>query len=184
MSNKTRTNLVGLFTMLSIVFTILQSAFSVGSPLSGQTLIVVSALIMFINIAITAAKQYVSKLILNQATRATFGALIVSIVLGFIDIVNVFNFSETISQWARWGLTLIVTIINAISEYLYPSQFSKLTESFYIINENGQYLSSYNGNGGNTWDTKTNAIIFTDLELANIIAKQTGNGAVVPSKGF
>ena len=89
--------------------------------LSEMTTKIVLGTILMLTVIATALRQFYSVSVDNNALNITWIVLAVTIIGGVCDFIGVLPISENTSTWLKFILTLVVTILNALSKVLWPS---------------------------------------------------------------
>lgn len=122
-------NLSRLFTFLILMITVFQASVT-AMPIADKTII--SAVLLFLAIALAAAKQAVSVEVNSKNAKwATIIVLVIAIIGGINDakLIDIVHFSETTSQWLRVGVTLLVATLDQASKTFFPTFEAKRIES-------------------------------------------------------
>lgn len=114
---------VKLLTILALFFTAIQ-LYVPEMPISQESQMIVSAIVMFLVTGTTIWKQKLSECINNSALIPTVILGIVATLGGLNELVKVFPINEVTGQWIRLSITGITALLNASSETLFPSSKS------------------------------------------------------------
>jgi VanZ family protein len=99
-------------------------------PIEDKT--VISAVLLFLAIALAAAKQAVSVEVNSRNAKwATIIVLVIAIIGGINEagLIDIAKFSEKTSQWIRVGLTLLVAMLDQASKTFFPTHEAKVIEA-------------------------------------------------------
>lgn len=120
-----KTNAIGVITIIVLLLTTLQGLIPT-IPITNETTITIfSAVILFVVNGLTLIKNYLSIEINNVANKAALILLIVAILGGLNDLFGVISFSDTVSQWLRFGLTFVIAFLNLAAKLLFPTPETK-----------------------------------------------------------
>lgn len=123
-------NLERLFTLFVVLLSTLQTAIP-SLPISNpNTITLVSAIVMFLVVGLTAWKQYFSVEITNASLIPTVIIAIVATLGGLNDLIGAFHISPALGQWIRFAVTAVVTILNVVSKELWPSPAAKAIKEY------------------------------------------------------
>lgn len=118
-----------LFSFMVMLVTVLQTAIT-AMPLEDKT--VISAVLLFLTIALTSVKQIVSVEVNSKQSRWAIGILLAVAIAGGINeagLIEVFKFKDaSTSQWIRVGLTFLVATLDEAAKTFFPSEESKIIE--------------------------------------------------------
>lgn len=117
-----------MFTFLVVTMTALQGVIPQMPVDSESTRTIISAIVMFIVVTLTAIKQYYSVEIRNGAIWPTLIVALVAVLGGANDLINVVPVNETMGQWLRFGITTMSMILAVSSKSLWPTTESKEVE--------------------------------------------------------
>lgn len=121
----TRLKLTRFLTLLILIFTTAQGSI-VGMPIQSElTKTIVSAVLMFIVVALTALNQYFSVEIRNGSIWPTLIIALLAILGGLNSLIDAVPISLILGQWLRFFLTLASAILNIASKTLFPSPEGK-----------------------------------------------------------
>lgn len=118
-----------LLSYLVGVVTVMQTAIT-AIPIEDKT--VVSAVFLFLAIALTAAKQSVSVEVNWRKSKWPTIILLVIAILGAVNeagLIDIANFSAATSQWIRVGLTFIVLSLDEAVKTFFPTYEAKRIET-------------------------------------------------------
>jgi hypothetical protein len=124
MNLNTKTRLANIFTALVSVLAICQT-FLTHPPFSEHLVVIGSAVLTYVIMALTTWKQYLSPEISNNGATVTIWIAVIATVTGLADLFNVFSFSETTSIYIKLAISVAVSIINILSKQLFPSLLQK-----------------------------------------------------------
>lgn len=129
MAQITRSTVTRIFTGILVFLTTIQAAVP-QMPLGNEnTGTLISAIIMFLVVAFTAWKQYLSVEIRNGAILPTIIVAVVATLGGLNDLVNVIHLSATGNQWVRLAITSTSMMLGIFSKTLWPTDESKQIEA-------------------------------------------------------
>lgn len=117
-----------MFTFLVVTMTALQGVIPQMPVDSESTRTVISAIVMFIVVALTALKQFYSVEIRNGAIWPTIIVAAVAVLGGANDLINAIHVNDTLGQWLRFGITTASMILAVSSKSLWPTTESKQVE--------------------------------------------------------
>jgi len=128
MQQITRSGVTRLFTGILVFLTTVQAAVP-QMPISNESSrAIVSAILMFLVVAFTAWKQYLSVEIRNAAIWPTVIVAVIATLGGLNDLINVIPLSPTTNQWVRLIITTITMMLGIFSKSLWPTDESKAIE--------------------------------------------------------
>lgn len=125
MNQAAKLKLASLFTVIVTVLATAQGTFLTNPPFTENAIFVASTVITYLIMALTAWKQYLSPEISQAGIKVTLIAAIVATLAGLGDLVGIFKVSETTAQWIKWGISLVVMVLNIWSKGFFPSEFQK-----------------------------------------------------------
>ena len=115
--------LLNLFTMLVAIFTLFQGLIP-SLPIPDTT--VVSAIVMFLVLALTAWRQAFSQIINNAALWPTIIIAAIATIGGLNDLFDVFSISNIAGQWIRFSITALTAVLNLLSTTFWPIKDKKI----------------------------------------------------------
>ncbi len=115
--------LLNLFTMLVAIFTLFQGLIP-SLPIPDTT--VVSAIVMFLVLALTAWRQAFSQIINNAALWPTIIIAAIATIGGLNDLFDVFSISDIAGQWIRFSITALTAVLNLLSTTFWPIKDKKI----------------------------------------------------------
>ena len=115
--------LLNLFTMLVAIFTLFQGLIP-SLPIPDTT--VVSAIVMFLVLALTAWRQAFSQIINNAALWPTIIIAAIATIGGLNDLFDVFSISDIAGQWIRFSITALTAVLNLLSTTYWPIKDKKI----------------------------------------------------------
>jgi len=115
--------LLNLFTMLVAIFTLFQGLIP-SLPIPDTT--VVSAIVMFLVLALTAWRQAFSQIINNAALWPTIIIAAIATIGGLNDLFGVFSISDIAGQWIRFSITALTAVLNLLSTTFWPIKDKKI----------------------------------------------------------
>ena len=115
--------LLNLFTMLVAIFTLFQGLIP-SLPIPDTT--VVSAIVMFLVLALTAWRQAFSRIINNAALWPTIIIAAIATIGGLNDLFDVFSISDIAGQWIRFSITALTAVLNLLSTTFWPIKDKKI----------------------------------------------------------
>ena len=115
--------LLNLFTMLVAIFTLFQGLIP-SLPIPDTT--VVSAIVMFLVLALTAWRQAFSQIITNAALWPTIIIAAIATIGGLNDLFGVFSISDIAGQWIRFSITALTAVLNLLSTTFWPIKDKKI----------------------------------------------------------
>ena len=115
--------LLNLFTMLVAIFTLFQGLIP-SLPIPDTT--VVSAIVMFLVLALTAWRQAFSQIINNAALWPTIIIPAIATIGGLNDLFGVFSISDIAGQWIRFSITALTAVLNLLSTTFWPIKDKKI----------------------------------------------------------
>ena len=121
-----KTRIANILTALAFVFATVQT-FLTNPPFTAGTIAVVGAIMTYAVLLTTTWKQYLSPEVTNAGARVTLWIALAATLTGVLDMLNVIHFSAIASQYIKWGITVIVAIINILSKQIFPSDMQKDT---------------------------------------------------------
>ncbi len=124
MNAATKLRLANIFTTLVMIIAIIQTFFTT-PPFTPHAVYVWGAVLAYLAMALTTWKQYLSPEISNTGGQITLWIAVAATITGVLDLLNVFDWSADTEKWIKWGVTVVVAIINVLSKQLFPSQLQK-----------------------------------------------------------
>lgn len=115
--------LLNLFTMLVAIFTLFQGLIP-SLPIPDTT--VVSAIVMFLVLALTAWRQAFSQIINNAALWPTIIIAAIATIGGLNDLFGRFSISDIAGQWIRFSITALTAVLNLLSTTFWPIKDKKI----------------------------------------------------------
>ena len=123
MNEAAKLRLASIFTTIVAILTSIQGAFLTSPPFTEQFIFTASAVITYVVMALTAWKQYLSPEISDAGIKTTLAVAIIATIAGIGDLLGVFNVSSSTSQWIKWGISVVVMVLNIFSKGLFPSSY-------------------------------------------------------------
>lgn len=113
-----------ILTTLSVAVVIIQTLLT-NPPFTPHAIYVGGLVLTYLSLVITKWKQYLSPDVNNTGGQVTVVIAIIATVAGVLDLLQVFNIAESTSQWIKWAVTVVVTLLNVLSKQLFPSDLQK-----------------------------------------------------------
>ncbi len=126
MNKATEARLANIFTALVAVIAVIQGTFLTNPPLSDSTIYTWGAVFTYLAMGLTAWKQYLSPDVANKGVTVTIWVAIIASLAGLTDLLGIFHFNEHVAQTVKWGISLLVTILNVMSKQFFPSYDQKV----------------------------------------------------------
>lgn len=123
-----KTKLPGILLAIASFLTAFQLAIPLIPDINEATRTLISAIVILAVTSATIWRQYISKYIQDGAIKFTLAAALIATVGGINDFFNVVHFSDSLSQWIRFVITLIIMTINALSTEAFPTYLQKMKE--------------------------------------------------------
>lgn len=116
--------LTGIVVALSVVQPLMVSA-PISSSISKA---IISAILMFLVVALTAWKQALSVEISNNSLWPTIIIAIIATLGAANNLINAIPISAAFTQWAQYSITLLTALLNVMSKTFFPSPESASVE--------------------------------------------------------
>ena len=114
-----------ILTAVVTVIALIQGGMLTNPPFTDQAVIILGAVFTYLTLSLTAWKQYLSPDVSNTGTKVTLGIAIAVTLTAMVELLPHVSFSDTVVQWTKWGISIVVLIINVLSKQLFPSQLEK-----------------------------------------------------------
>jgi hypothetical protein len=124
MNAATKTKIANLITAFVSIIAVVQTLLS-NPPLTDGEIIVAGTILTYLNLALTAWKQYLSAEVSSTGVRVTIWIAVAATLTGLANVVNIFHFSDHTSQTIRWLITIAIAVVNILSKQLFPSDFQQ-----------------------------------------------------------
>jgi hypothetical protein len=119
MKQKTTVDVLTVF----VAFLVFMQTSLLAAPFTNpHTLTLVSVIFLYVIQGLSYWKQLLSDEIANKSIKWIHLMLVISLIGGLNDIFNVIQLSDTVDQWVRWGITMIVGFLNLSSKLFFPTE--------------------------------------------------------------
>lgn len=112
--------LTALASIIAVVQTMLTSP-----PFTPEQVILWGTVFTYLTLAATSWKQYLSPEVSNTGAQVTLWMAVAITAGGLVDILGVFKFSDKTAMYVKWGITVLVAVINILSKQIFPSASQK-----------------------------------------------------------
>ena len=109
-----------IITAVTAAAAILQTLI-VNPPFSDRSVYVIGAILTYVVLVLTYVKQFLSPDVNAKAERFTIWTLVVASVAGLADLIGVFDLNEKTEAWIRWGISVVIALVNILSRTFFPS---------------------------------------------------------------
>lgn len=133
MNAATKLKWANLLTAIVAILAVLQT-FLTTPPFPVEWVFTMGAIVTYLTLALTTWKQYLSPDVSGSGVTVTIWIAVIATIGGLADLINIFHIPEQTSQYIRWGITVIVAILNVLSKQIFPS-FMQKQRMTYLKNE-------------------------------------------------
>ena len=124
-----RAKWTNILTAIATVVGVLQTTLTT-PPFSVSVVFIFGAVLTYSILVLTAWKQFLSNDISDTGAHVTIIIAIIATVAGLVDLIPIFKVQPLVAQWIKWGISIVVLILNVLSKTLFPSiaQTAKMEE--------------------------------------------------------
>lgn len=121
MNSALKVRWANILTAIVAIITIVQGSLLANSPLTPEAVSVVTIVLTYLAMALTAWKQYLSPEVSNKGQNTTIWVAIIATIAGLTDFVGVIHLNDKTADYIKWVLSIVVTVLNILSKQLFPS---------------------------------------------------------------
>jgi hypothetical protein len=121
MNEASKSKWANLLTGIVAVIAFVQGIFT-NPPFPSDTVEWATVIFMYLTLALTAWKQYLSPDVSNTGQQVTLWAAVAITIGGLVNFFDLVTFPEQTEAYIRWAISGIVAAINIWSKSIFPSQ--------------------------------------------------------------
>lgn len=124
MNSATKSRWANIFTALVAIFAIGQTLLMT-PPFTPHQVYVWGLVLTVLSVAFTKWKQFLSPDVSGTGEKVTIWIAIAATIAGLLDLLPAFSLPVAVSQWIKWGVTVLMVILNILSKQLWASELQK-----------------------------------------------------------
>ncbi len=121
MNEATKARWANILTALVTIATLAQGTFLTEPPFTQQMVFVISSILTYAIMTMTAFKQYLSPDVNSTGTKVTLWVIGIATIGGLSDLIGIFNLQPTVAQYIKLAISFLVMVLNVVSKQLFPS---------------------------------------------------------------